>query len=294
MQIQEIATNYLTGADQKYALGKYGDEFSIILMCENGYVNATKLIYETTPCNRKAKDLKYWFKTRKSRELIFEIEFGSNITAAISVDPAVYNFYDVGGIYVHPLLLPHIMSWALPKFAIKVSKIVNEFFIKERRGLDNIDELTKTINDQNKKIEEQVNKIRKQDEQILYQNDQIQKFLDCGNMAKKQIKIQSNQIRALINQKNAQNKHIQELLNRERNIIQEQIQIQSMQIRDQSVRIQNLLDFNKRFSKNNNEYVKIEDQSAYKSHTEDENFDDAHEQLDIISVYLEDTGSPSE
>ena len=39
--------------------------------------------------------------------------------------------YDLRGTYVHELLIPHIASWISSQFAIKVSKIVNSFIIKE-------------------------------------------------------------------------------------------------------------------------------------------------------------------
>jgi len=33
--------------------------------------------------------------------------------------------------YVHPLLIPHIASWANEEFAVKVSKIINKYFVSE-------------------------------------------------------------------------------------------------------------------------------------------------------------------
>ena len=39
----------------------------------------------------------------------------------------------VTGTYAHPDLVPHIASWVSPSFAIKVSRIVNEYLVKEEK-----------------------------------------------------------------------------------------------------------------------------------------------------------------
>ena len=37
----------------------------------------------------------------------------------------------ISGTYCHPLLIPHIGCWVSPSFALKVSDIVNHYFIEE-------------------------------------------------------------------------------------------------------------------------------------------------------------------
>ena len=46
-----------------YSYGKY-DDFNIIIMNSNGYINATKL------CTAHGKEFKAWFKNISSKELI--------------------------------------------------------------------------------------------------------------------------------------------------------------------------------------------------------------------------------
>ena len=38
---------------------------------------------------------------------------------------------ELKGTYVHKLLIPHILCWVSAKFAIKCSKIINDFFVNE-------------------------------------------------------------------------------------------------------------------------------------------------------------------
>ena len=106
-----------------YSYGKYG-EFCVIIKNSNGYMNATKL------CNEAGKNFKHWKTNITSKELIDEVSLWVGIpTHTLMEIPNVPN--NLRGTYVHPDLIPHIASWASPKFAIKVSKIVNEYFIKK-------------------------------------------------------------------------------------------------------------------------------------------------------------------
>jgi len=66
----------------------------------------------------------------------------------------------IGGTYVHPLLIPHIASWASPSFAVRVSKIVNEFFVMEHR----------------REIAEQQKKLEKKDTEIWSLKDTIEEM----------------------------------------------------------------------------------------------------------------------
>ena len=37
----------------------------------------------------------------------------------------------ISGTYCHPFLIPHIACWVSPDFALKVSEIVNRYYIQE-------------------------------------------------------------------------------------------------------------------------------------------------------------------
>jgi hypothetical protein len=88
------------------------------------------------------------------------------------------NLTIIRGTYVHPDLIPHIASWESPKFAVKVSKIVNEYYNskerhKHQRELgeknDKIDELMMKVDNQMVKIDKQTAKIDK----LLHKNKKV-------------------------------------------------------------------------------------------------------------------------
>lgn len=124
--------------NDKYSRGKYG-EFEVIMMTSNTYINATKL------CNQYYKDFTQWKRNDGSDNLIIEVDTylqsfttiqnssnkvqvpgnsqGPQYKSIIIINTGINN---LRGTYVHPLLIPHIASWISPKFAIKVSHIVND------------------------------------------------------------------------------------------------------------------------------------------------------------------------
>ena len=107
----------------EYGWGKYGD-FKVLIRRKDGYINATKL------CKDGGKLLGNWSQLHGSKQYVEE--FTSSI--GIPIEPLEVNMagsYDTRGTYAHPDLIPHIASWVSPKFAIMVSKIVNNFLIKE-------------------------------------------------------------------------------------------------------------------------------------------------------------------
>jgi hypothetical protein len=101
---------------------RYG-EFKVIMMRENGYINVTKL------CKDGNKEFRNW-NTNKSSDL-----FINEVSSALGLQRSglliVINSGNtdtlIRGTYAHPDLVPHIASWVSPSFAIKVSRIVNEW-----------------------------------------------------------------------------------------------------------------------------------------------------------------------
>ncbi|AQN67949.1 kila N-domain protein [Saudi moumouvirus] len=107
--------------NDEYALGKFGD-LEVVMMRENGYVNATNL------CKKCGKDYKNWKRNDYSKELeqelikrtylpkhklIISIKGGSNIK--------------IRGTYVHPILLTSIANWISPLFAVKIGIWIEEW-----------------------------------------------------------------------------------------------------------------------------------------------------------------------
>ncbi|AYP74175.1 N1R/p28-like protein [Fowlpox virus] len=144
MDFSDLVTREI---DERFCYIQY-DKFELIMMKENGFINATKL------CKLGGKNLKHWLENKQSKDLIKELEdinsvwkpfpTGRNsgqleIIIIVSNEGKNDKKYEVSGSYVHQDLLPHIASWISPSFAIKVSKIINcyvsgkyEFKLKER------------------------------------------------------------------------------------------------------------------------------------------------------------------
>lgn len=110
--------------NEKYSKARYG-EFDVIMDMATGYINATKL------CAHGGKRFDNWLRNDSAKELMKEMEDTINISLEnnkkilILVSCTSYGY--VKGTYVHPDLIPHIACWVSSKFAIKVSKIINEW-----------------------------------------------------------------------------------------------------------------------------------------------------------------------
>lgn len=72
-----------------------------------------------------------WSRNQNGSELLAEVAVstGYPVCELLVTPKGLPN--KLRGTYAHPDLVPHIASWASPKFAVKVSKIVNEYFTRE-------------------------------------------------------------------------------------------------------------------------------------------------------------------
>ena len=110
-----------------YCFGHYG-EFKVIMMKKNGYINATKMCLCISEIVRIQKDFKQWKMTKNAKELTDEISSSVGIpTDDLMIIITGGKIEVIRGTYVHPDMIPHIASWASPKFAVKVSRIVNKY-----------------------------------------------------------------------------------------------------------------------------------------------------------------------
>jgi hypothetical protein len=114
--------------NDKYSWGNYG-EFKVLMMRENGYINVTKL------CKEGGKEFRFWRRLDMADNLIKETSSdGHRCTSDILITINGGNqTLLTRGTYAHPDLVPHIASWVSPSFAIKVSRIVNEYFVREEK-----------------------------------------------------------------------------------------------------------------------------------------------------------------
>ena len=178
--------------NEDYAWGKYGD-FKVIIMKENGYINATKICNDVHTKYGKKKEFKHWKSNKDATELMAEISSSVDLpTDDLMLTITGGKITSIRGTYAHPDLIPHIASWASPAFAVRVSKIVNEYYTKKvikaknkliKRKDDKIDELlaenrlqTKKIGKMDKRIKRLLSKhdkLHDQNEEILHKVDHI-------------------------------------------------------------------------------------------------------------------------
>jgi hypothetical protein len=121
--IQRITKLAYESIDDTYSHAEYGD-FKVIMNIKTGYINATKL------CADGGKRFDNWIRNTGNKELVEEGKKNFLTYEEVLITDNSYGL--TRGTYAHPDLIPHIASWVSPKFAIKVSKIVNEFLIRER------------------------------------------------------------------------------------------------------------------------------------------------------------------
>jgi hypothetical protein len=90
--------------NNRFAYSKL-DKFKIVIMIDNGYINATKL------CKYTNKQLIHWMENKRSKEIIKD--FGKNIGS--SRDDLVIRvnggkLTKISGTYVHPILITHFVA----------------------------------------------------------------------------------------------------------------------------------------------------------------------------------------
>lgn len=138
----------------------YYFEFKVLIMTQNGYINATKM------CQDGGKRFDNWLKNQGSKELIDEL-IGSPTIRGDVITTIGSGPNDFRGTYVHRKLITHIASWVSPVFALKVSDIVEEYLLKEQRKL--IAEKDDTIS----KLEAKLDAILKDTGKILKRNEDL-------------------------------------------------------------------------------------------------------------------------
>lgn len=168
MELSEIIYNDING---EFGYGSYG-EFNVIIMRKNGYINATKL------CLTGGRRFAKWIETNNSQELINEIieiysYLGDDFKPTIIINNIQSN---LKGTYVHPDLITHIASWVSPKFAIKVSKIVNNYIVREyKMKNDDLVKQIQTMTETLSRMESTLNITCEQNEELKKQNEHTHK-----------------------------------------------------------------------------------------------------------------------
>ena len=153
--------------NDKFGYGTYLS-FKVIIMKDNGYINASKMLKSISEDIGKNKEMDAWKRLEHTSELIksFEddIKNGCPGNPGDLIIKIENGKNELRGQYVHPNLIVHIASWASPKFAAKVSKIVNEYVV---------DNYKKEIKKHNREIEKQKDKVEKRDKFLNVMDETI-------------------------------------------------------------------------------------------------------------------------
>ena len=156
-----------------YSFGKYGD-FNVIIMKENGYINATKICNDAITKNGNKKEFKEWLKINNSKFLIEEISSDGGIPPSellIQIKSGSKKLTEIRGTYAHPDLIPHIASWASPQFAVRISKIVNKYLIK--KALKEKEKLIKKKDDKIDKLNNKIDELLTNNKELLTNNKEM-------------------------------------------------------------------------------------------------------------------------
>jgi hypothetical protein len=124
--------------NDNYAWGRYGggeDVFEVIIRAD-GYINATELAKKAQTAMGREKRVYHWLETASTKELVDELcnqekRRRDEIVCQVSGGAITY----IRGTYLHPLLIPHVAIWMSPRFAIYVSRIMNEHTARELQKL---------------------------------------------------------------------------------------------------------------------------------------------------------------
>ncbi len=188
--IAQIAFEHIAG---DYHWGRYGD-FRVIINIQTRFINATQLCKLALSKNGEPKQLSMWKLNACANEYIDEVSSSLGIPRddLFAIVAGGQNV-DVRGTYAHPDLIPYIASWASPRFAHRVSRIVNEQLVREYRELirakdTRIDELIAKTDEQTRRIQEQTSRMDEQTRQIQEQTRQIQVLLSTTHESRNETK----------------------------------------------------------------------------------------------------------
>lgn len=127
--------------DNNYSEGFYGD-YKIIIMKNNGYINATYLCNKFLNKYNNKKRFREWKRNIKSKEIINQIALDLNIPVSKMMILISEGQNITRGTYVHPILIPNIISWISSSNEVKIFKILmniimNKFNIRATYNIDN-------------------------------------------------------------------------------------------------------------------------------------------------------------
>lgn len=139
--------------NEQFSYGRYG-MFNLVIMKKNGYINACRI---SSPYQSK-RQFTQWQDSNAADDIVKPIAKYTGIPRHKLFIESTTNLILTRGTFVHPSLIPHILSWIYPQFTLEVSEIVNQHYINgvtEERRNRMIDELVTLISRQSARISNQ-------------------------------------------------------------------------------------------------------------------------------------------
>jgi hypothetical protein len=192
--LSNIAFEQIQG---NYYWGQYGD-FKVIIDITYGYINVTHLCGLAVNRNGSKKEFRVWKQNNNNIEFLQEVSASVDIsTDELLIIPTDLPIH-LRGTYAHPKLVPHIASWASPKFALKVSDIVNAYLVREYQ--DSIRVKDQTIDRLEAKVDEQIKQMTEQTQKMNEQTKQIELLLSESRAIREEANTARNENAVIIEQ----------------------------------------------------------------------------------------------
>ena len=145
--------------NDKYSRGKLGP-LDVVIMKENGYINATKLCAQANKCSKK------WFKNRESKNIVNAVKDAINDDDNDIIIKIINGKKEIKCTYVHFDLIVHIASWCNATFAVLISKIVRQYFIEK---------VSRDKDDKINKMHHNIKKLLKDNKRLLKDNEEFKR-----------------------------------------------------------------------------------------------------------------------
>jgi len=124
MEAGDIRSIAFEAIDERFSRGKYlGVEVTIDMT--NGYINGPHLVGQAKTRNGEPKHFPHWRKAKLAKDIIDFISQNEGINTCDLIRDVMDVRSGLRGAYVHPFLVPHIASWASPRLAHIIGRIMN-------------------------------------------------------------------------------------------------------------------------------------------------------------------------
>jgi len=122
----------MTRDSEEYGWGEYAG-FRVLIMRENGYINASQL------CKDGGRTFQFWLVLQKSKDL------AAAVAKDVGVDKAIISKKhpkEYRGVYVHIHLMINIINWISAEYAFKLTK-----YLLRSQKVDPVDALVQSMQD---------------------------------------------------------------------------------------------------------------------------------------------------